>query len=123
MSPTPRSNLALENAHRSGGPARHPLVSVAALGDYLAEGAIAVNARRVVTYVNRIAVGLLGLRAESLVGRDVATLAGPTHTDPASQFGRALTDVLENGVEQLLTVNDTDAAPAFNVDYCRLLPI
>src|SRR3954469_22488033 len=99
MSPTPRSNLALENAHRSGGPARHPLVSVAALGDYLAEGAITVNARRVVTYVNRIAVGLLGLRAESLLGRDLLLLAGPTHSDPTSQFARALTEVLERGAE------------------------
>jgi PAS domain S-box-containing protein len=123
VSPTPRSNLALENAHRSGGPARHPLVSIAAIGDYLAEGAITVNARRVVTYVNRVATGLLGVRAESVIGRDVASLAGPAHSDPTSQFGRALTEVLEHGLEQILTVNDTDAAPAFNVDYCRLLPI
>jgi two-component system, NtrC family, sensor kinase len=121
--PSPRSNLALENTHRSGGPARHPLASVASLGDYLAEGAIAVNARRVVTYVNRIAVGLLGLRAESLLGRDVLSLVGSAHSDTASQFSRALTEVLEHGLEQLLTVNNTDAAPAFNVDYCRLLPI
>src|SRR4051812_13563187 len=121
--PTPRSNLALENTHRSGGPARHPLASVAVFGDYLAEGAIAVNARGVVTYVNRIAVGLLGIRAESLLGRDVLSLAGPAHSDTASQFARALAEVLEHGLEQLLTVNDTDAAPAFNVDYCRLLPI
>ena len=98
-------------------------MSVAALGDYLAEGAITVNARRVVTYVNRIAVGLLGLRAESVLGREVLSLAGPAHDDPTSQFGRALTEVLEHGTEQLLTVNDTDASPAFNVDYCRLLPI
>ena len=98
-------------------------MSVAAIGDYLAEGAITVNARRVVTYVNRTALGLLGLRAESVVGRDVVSLAGPAHSDPASQFGRALAEVLEQGAEQLLTVNDTDAAPAFNVDYCRLLPI
>ena len=41
MSRTPRSNLALENAHRSGGGAAHPLVSIASIGNYLAEGAIA----------------------------------------------------------------------------------
>ena len=123
MSPPRRSNLALENAHRSGGSARHPLVSIAAIGDYLAEGAITVNARGAVTYANRVATGLLGLRAESLLGRDVLSLAGPTHGDATSQFARALSEVLERGLEQILTVNDTDAAPVFNVDYCRLLPI
>lgn len=120
---SPRSNLALENAHRSGGAARHPLVSVAAIGDYLAEGAITVNARRIITYANRVATGLLGLRTESLVGRDVLSIAGSSHSDPSSQFARALTDVLERGIEQVLAVKDLDAAPAFNVDYCRLLPI
>jgi len=117
----PRSNFAL-NANRSGGAANHPLVAVAAIGDRLAEGAIAVNARRVITYANRIATGLLGLRADSLVGRDVLSVADPAQPE-SSQFARALTEVLERGKEQILTVNDTDAAPAFNVDYCRLLPI
>jgi two-component system, NtrC family, sensor kinase len=117
----PRLNFAL-NANRSGGAASHPLVAVAAIGDHLAEGAIAVNARRVITYANRIATGLLGLRADALIGRDVLTVANPSQPD-SSQFARALTEVLERGTEQILTVNDTDAAPAFNVDYCRLLPI
>ena len=98
-------------------------MSIAAIGDYLAEGAITVNARGAVTYANRVATGLLGLRAESLLGRDVLSLAGPTHGDATSQFARALSEVLERGLEQILTVNDTDAAPVFNVDYCRLLPI
>ena len=121
MPRAPRSNFAL-NANRSGGAANHPLVAVAAIGDRLAEGAIAVNARRVITYANRIATGLLGLRADSLVGRDVLSVADPAQPE-SSQFARALTEVLERGKEQILTVNDTDAAPAFNVDYCRLLPI
>ena len=120
MSRSPRSNLALENAHRSGGAGNHPLVTVATIGDHLAEGAIAVNARRVITYVNRIATALLGIRAEALIGRDVLTLA----TQPESSvFARALTEVLERGVEQVITVKDADTAPAFNVDYYRLLPI
>jgi two-component system, NtrC family, sensor kinase len=122
VSPTPRSNLALENAHRSGGAGSHPLVAVAAIGDYLAEGAVAVNARRIITYANRIATALLGVRADALVGRDVLTVANAPQPE-SSRFARALTEVLERGVEQLLTVNDTDATPAFNVDYCRLLPI
>ena len=121
MPRAPRSNFAL-NANRSGGAASHPLVAVAAIGDHLAEGAIAVNARRVITYANRIATGLLGLRADALVGRDVLSVANPAQPE-SSQFARALTEVLERGTEQVLTVNDTDAAPAFNVDYCRLLPI
>jgi PAS domain S-box-containing protein len=123
VSLTPRSNLALENAHRSGGAARYPLVSVAAIGDYLAEGAITVNARRIVTYANRIATALLGLRIESLLGRDVLTIASPSQSDAPSQFARALAEVMERGVEQVLTVNDLDTASAFNVDYCRLVPI
>ena len=123
MSRAPRSNLALENHHRSGGPARFPLVPIAAIGDHLAEGAIAVNARRVVTYVNRIATALLGIRAESLIGRDVLTIASPSQRDSSSQFARALAEVLERGVEHVLSLNDTDAAPSFNGDYGRLLPI
>ena len=120
MSRSPRSNLALENAHRSGGAANNPLVTVATIGDHLAEGAIAVNARRIITYANRIATGLLGIRAEALIGHDVLTLA----TQPESSvFARALTEVLERGVEQVITVKDADTAPAFNVDYYRLLPI
>ena len=122
MSRTPRSNLALENAHGSGGAANHPFVAVAAIGDYLAEGAIAVNGRRVITYANRVATGLLGLRADALVGRDVLALAVATQPE-SSPFARALAEVLERRVEQVLTVNDTDTAPPFNVDYCRLLPI
>ena len=59
-------------------------MSLAAIGDYLAEGAITVNARGAVTYANRVATGLLGLRAESLLGRDVLSLAGPTHGDATS---------------------------------------
>jgi len=119
---TPRSNLALENANRSGGAANHPLVAVAAIGDHLAEGAIAVNARGVITYANRIATGLLGLRADALVGRDVLAVAIAAQPE-SSQFARALGEVLERGIEQVLTVNDVDTTPAFNVDYCRLLPI
>jgi PAS domain S-box-containing protein len=118
----PRSNLALENAHRSGGAARHPFVSVAAIGDYLAEGAITVNARRAITYVNRIATSLLGSRADVLLGRDVVAIAAPA-SGASPHFARALAEVLERGVEQLLTVNDADATPPFNVDFCRLLPI
>jgi PAS domain S-box-containing protein len=96
---------------------------VAAIGDYLAEGAIAIDARRVVTYVNRIATALLGIRADALVGKDVLTIAANPQRDPSSQFARALTEVLERGVEQVLSLNDTDAGRLFNVDYCRLLPI
>jgi len=119
-----RPNLALGNPHRSGGPARHPLISIAAIGDHLAEGAIAVNARRVITYVNRVATGLLGLRADALLGRDVLSVAAPSHHDSSSsQFARALSEALEQGVEQVLAVNDADVAPSFNVDYCRLIPI
>jgi PAS domain S-box-containing protein len=99
------------------------VVPIAAIGDHLAEGAIAVNARRIVTYVNRIATALLGVRAESLIGRDVLTIAAPGDRDTSSQFSRALTEVLERGVEHVLSINDTDTAPSFNVDYCRLLPI
>jgi PAS domain S-box-containing protein len=99
------------------------VVPIAAIGDHLAEGAIAVNARRIVTYVNRIATALLGVRAESLVGRDVLTIAATGDRDTASQFSRALAEVLERGVEHVLSLNDTDTAPSFNVDYCRLLPI
>jgi PAS domain S-box-containing protein len=99
------------------------VVPIAAIGDHLAEGAIAVNARRIVTYVNRIATALLGIRAESLIGRDVLTIAAPGDRDTSSQFSRALTEVLERGVEHVLSLNDTDTAPSFNVDYCRLLPI
>ena len=120
MSRTPRSHLALDHAHRSGGAASQPLVAIAAIGDYLAEGAIAVNARRVITYANRTASALLGIRTESLVGRDILTTASAGNSP---LFVRALTDVLERGSEQLLTVSDTDANPPFNVDYCRLLPI
>jgi two-component system NtrC family sensor kinase len=98
-------------------------VPVAAIGDHLAEGAIAVNARRVITYVNRIATALLGIRADALIGRDVLTIAGPSQRDAPSQFARALAEVLERGVEHVLSLNDIDAAPFFNVDYCRLLPI
>jgi len=119
---TPRSNLALENARRSGGSAARPSVAVAAIGDYLAEGAIAINARRVITYINRIGVGLVGLPADAVVGRDVLTLLGP-NADPGRRFARAISEVLENGVEQVLTVNDADARSPFNVDYCRLVPI
>ena len=123
MSRTPRSNLALENHHRSGGPARFPLVPLVAIGDHLAEGAIAVNARRIVTYVNRIATALVGIRADALIGRDILTVASPSHRDASSQFARALAEVLERGVEHVLSLNDADAPPPFNVDYCRLLPI
>jgi len=98
-------------------------VPIAAIGDHLAEGAIAINARRVVTYANRIATALLGLRADALIGRDVLTIAGAAQRDPSSQFARALTEVLERGVEHVLSLNDTDAGPSFNVDYCRLIPI
>jgi len=98
-------------------------VPVGAIGDHLAEGAIAVNARRVVTYVNRIATALLGIRADALIGRDVLSIAGPSQRDSSSQFARALSEVLERGVEHVLSLNDIDAAPSFNVDYCRLLPI
>src|SRR5687767_1173754 len=117
---SPRTNLALENAHRSGGSPSHPLVSIKAVGDYLAEGAIAVDAKRIITYANRRAAGLLGLPAEALVGRDVLTVAGPAHTD-SSPFARALAEVFERGAAQVLTVADTDTEQAFNVDYCRLL--
>ena len=96
---------------------------IAAIGDHLAEGAIAVNARRVVTYVNRIATALLGIRADALIGRDVLSIAEPAQRDSSSQFARALAEVLERGVEHVLSLNDIDAAPSFNVDYCRLLPI
>ena len=123
MSRTPRSNLALENHHRSGGPVRYPLVPLAAVGDHLAEGAIAVNARGVVTYVNRIATALLGLQADDIVGRDVRAVAAPGDRNPSSPFERALTEVLERGVEHVLSLNDADHTPTFNVDYCRLLPI
>ena len=123
MSPTPRSSLALENHHRSGGPARFPLVPIAAIGDHLAEGAIAVNARRVVTYVNRIATALLGVRADALIGRDVLTIASPSERDASSPFSRALAEVLERGVEHVLSLSDADTTRLFNVDYCRLLPI
>jgi PAS domain S-box-containing protein len=98
-------------------------VPIAAVGDHLAEGAIAVNARRVITYVNRIATALLGVRADALIGRDVLSIAGPSERDPSSRFARALGEVLERGVEHVLSLNDTDAGPSFNVDYCRLLPI
>jgi PAS domain S-box-containing protein len=98
-------------------------VPIAAIGDHLAEGAIAINARRVITYVNRIATALLGLRADALIGRDVLTIAGPSQRDPSSHFARALTEVLERGVEHVLSLNDADAGPSFNVDYCRLIPI
>lgn len=118
-----KSNLALENHHRSGGPARFPLVPIAAIGDHLAEGAIAINARRIVTYVNRIATALLGVRADALIGRDVLTIASPSQRDSSSLFARVLAEVLERGVEHVLSLNDTDTAPSFNVDYCRLLPI
>jgi PAS domain S-box-containing protein len=123
VSRTPRSNLALENHHRSGGPVRYPLVPLAAVGDHLAEGAIAVNARGVVTYVNRIATALLGLHADDIVGRDVRAVAAPDDRNPSSPFERALTEVLERGVEHVLSLNDADHTPTFNVDYCRLLPI
>ena len=96
---------------------------IAAIGDHLAEGAIAINALRVVTYANRIATALLGVRADALIGRDVLTIAGPAQRDPSSHFARALTEVLERGVEHVLSLNDTDAGPSFNVDYCRLIPI
>ena len=96
---------------------------IAAIGDHLAEGAIAVNARRIVTYVNRIATALLGVRADALLGRDVLTIAEPSQRDSSSKFARALADVLERGVEHVLALNDIDAAPSFNVDYCRLFPI
>jgi PAS domain S-box-containing protein len=123
VSRTPRSNLALENHHRSGGPSRYPLVPVAAIGDHLAEGAIAVNARGVVTYVNRIATALLGLRAETIVGRDVLSIAAPRDTTASSPFARALTETLERGITNTVSLNDADHTPTFNVDYCRLLPI
>ena len=84
------------------------------------EGAIAVNARRIITYANRAATALLGLRNDALIGRDVLTTAA---TGESSLFARALVDVLERGSEQLLTISDIDSAPPFNVDYCRLLPI
>jgi PAS domain S-box-containing protein len=122
VSRTPRSNLALENAHRSGGGAAHPLVSIASIGNHLAEGAIAVNARRVITYVNRAAAALLGNQPDALVGRDVLVIASRPGSE-SPQFARALADVLENGTEQTLTISDTDTAVPFNVDYCRLLPI
>ena len=122
MSRTPRSNLALENAHRSGGAATHPLVSIASIGNHLAEGAVAVNARRIITYVNRAAAALLGAQADALIGRDVLSVASRSGSE-SPQFARALTEVLEHGTEQTLAINDTDAAGAFNVDYCRLMPI
>ena len=122
MSRTPRSNLALENAHRSGGAASHPLVSIASIGNYLAEGAIAVNARRVITYANRAAAALLGSQIEALVGRDILSVANRSGSE-SPQFARALTEVLESGTEQVLTIGDTDVTGPFNVDYCRLLPI
>jgi PAS domain S-box-containing protein len=118
----PRSNLALENARRSGGSAALPVVAVHAIGDHLAEGAISINAQRVVTYVNRIAVGLLGIPANAAVGRDVMALLGP-NADTGRRFARAVSDVLEKRAEQVLTVNDADAPSPFNVDYCRLIPI
>jgi PAS domain S-box-containing protein len=123
VSRAPRSSFALENHHRSGGPARFPLVPIAAIGDHLAEGAIAVNARRVVTYVNRIATAILGVRADALIGRDVLAIASPSQRDTSSQFARALAEVLERGVEHVLSLTDVDATRSFNVDYCRLLPI
>ena len=119
---TPRSNLALENPRRSGGPPAHPVIPVSVVGDYLAEGAIAINARRAVTYVNRLAVALLGVPPAALTGRDVLTLLGPSG-DPGRRFERAITDVLQRGIEQVLTVNATDTVAPFNVDYCRLVPI
>jgi PAS domain S-box-containing protein len=122
VSRTPRSNLALENPHRSGGASSHPLVSISSIGNYLAEGAIAVNARGVITYANRAAAALLGSQLESLVGRDILGVATRPGAE-SPQFARALADVLERGTEQLLTINDTDATGPFNVDYCRLLPI
>jgi PAS domain S-box-containing protein len=123
VSRTPRSSLALENHQRSGGPARYPLVPLAAVGDHLAEGAIAVNARGVVTYVNRIATALLGIHPEDIVGRDVLSVAAPRENPASSAFARALAEVLERGVEHVLSLNDADHTPTFNVDYCRLLPI
>jgi PAS domain S-box-containing protein len=120
VSRTPRSHLALDQTHRSGGSASQPLVAIAAIGDYLAEGAIAVNARRNITYANRTAAALLGVRTDTLVGRDVLATASVAES---SLFARALTEVLARGTEQLLTVGDSDTAPPFNVDYCRLLPI
>ena len=120
MSRSPRSHLALDQTHRSGGSASQPLVAIAAIGDYLADGAIAVNARRNITYANRTAAALLGVRTDTLVGRDVLATASAAES---SLFARALTEVLARGTEQLLTVGDSDTAPPFNVDYCRLLPI
>ena len=120
MSRTPRSHLALDQTHRSGGSASQPLVAIAAIGDYLAEGAIAVNARRTITYANRAAAALLGLRTDVLIGRDVLATALAAES---SLFARALTEVLARGSEQLITVGDSDTSPPFNVDYCRLLPI
>ena len=108
MSRTPRSNLALENHHRSGGPARYPLVPLAAVGDHLAEGAIAVNARGIITYVNRIATALLGVHAEGIIGRDVRSVAGPGESGTASPFARALTEVLERGVAHVISNNAAD---------------
>ncbi|HEX6050255.1 MAG TPA: PAS domain-containing protein, partial [Gemmatimonadaceae bacterium] len=93
-----------------------------AIGDHLAEGAISINAQRVVTYVNRIAVGLLGIPANAAIGRDVMALLG-SNADPGRRFARAVSDVLEKRAEQVLTVNDADAPSPFNVDYCRLIPI
>jgi PAS domain S-box-containing protein len=120
VSRTPRSHLALDHTHRSGGSASQPLVAIAAVGDHLAEGAIAVNARRIITYANRAAAALLGVRTDALVGRDVLTTASAADS---SLFARALTEVLARGTEQLITVADSDTSPPFNVDYCRLLPI
>src|SRR4029434_8307255 len=65
----------------------------------------------------------LGMRADALIGRDVLTIAAPSQRDASSQFARALSEVLERGVEHVLSLHDTDAPPSFNVDYCRLLPI
>ena len=122
MSRTPRSNLALENAHRSGGAASHPLVSIASVGNHLAEGAIAVNARRIITYANRAAAALLGSQVDTLLGKDVLAVANRPGSD-SPLFKRALDEVLERGTEQTLTLTDADNIGPFNVDYCRLLPI
>jgi two-component system NtrC family sensor kinase len=116
VSGSSRPHLAIENARRSGSAAAEPLVRVGAIGDRLAEGALAIDAQRRVTYANRAASALLGAAIENIVGRDVVALAA---VNAGGLFERALREVIDKGGERTLTMSDSEAPP-FNVDYCHI---
>jgi signal transduction histidine kinase len=120
MNSRPRPLLSAEppDARTGDGPPRVAL-RIDTLCDIVADGAIALDARGVIVYANRVAQALVGAHLEAL--RDRRFLELPNVTADG-RFARAVREVLAEGGERTLSIRDAESPP-FHVDVCRIVAL